>query len=188
MFSQWLPKLLMHRDIRALSDDGNPGAANVFIICGPALGLLCVSLDILKGLLPVYLAINTLDVNAAAFALVMSAPVLGHALSPFDRGVGGKCISTSFGVLLALMPKCKIVLALAALYVFFSTVVKIQPMRIRSILVFLMFAIISAPVLIFEGYTALALGCVIISLTAILCHARDNTKTVKVPRQCTADK
>ena len=34
MFCRWIPKLVLHKDVCALSDDHNPGAANVFQHCG----------------------------------------------------------------------------------------------------------------------------------------------------------
>ena len=176
MFSQWLPKLLTGTDIRALSGDGNPGAFNVFRHCGAALGLLCLSLDMLKGFIPVYIALGRLDAGSALFAPVMAAPVLGHALSPFERGGGGKCISTSFGVVFALMPYSRVGLILAALYVFFSTVVKIEPHSRRSMLVFGLFGCISAALLTARGWTSAALGCTIISAAAVIRHMRGSEK------------
>ena len=46
MFSRTLPKLLTGKDVCALRADKNPGAANVFAVCGVPMGLLCLALDI----------------------------------------------------------------------------------------------------------------------------------------------
>ena len=51
MFSRTLPKLLMGRDVCALRADKNPGAANVFAVCGVPMGLLCLALDMFKAYL-----------------------------------------------------------------------------------------------------------------------------------------
>ena len=122
-FCYLLPKLLCQKDICKLSDDHNPGAANVFIHCGIPLGMLCLLLDMGKGLLPVYFASHLLDPTVLWFVPVILAPVWGHALGVFLHGHGGKCIATSFGVLIALAPISPIgLLSLAGLYIFFSTV------------------------------------------------------------------
>ena len=52
MFSRALPKLLTGKDVCALRADKNPGAANVFAVCGVPMGLLCLALDMFKAYLP----------------------------------------------------------------------------------------------------------------------------------------
>ena len=81
MFSRALPKLLTGTDVCALRADKNPGAANVFAVCGVPMGLLCLSLDMLKAYLPVSLAARYLDMQSVWFALALAAPVLGAAAS-----------------------------------------------------------------------------------------------------------
>ena len=44
MFSRIVPRLVMSRDICALSSDHNPGAANVFMKCGVKMGIICLIL------------------------------------------------------------------------------------------------------------------------------------------------
>ena len=105
MFCRWIPKLVLHKDVCALSDDHNPGAANVFQHCGVPAGLLCLFFDLSKGFLPVYLAAHTVGIEPMQFAAVMMAPVLGHATAPFDHFSGGKCIATAFGALCP-CPRC----------------------------------------------------------------------------------
>ena len=68
MFSRTLPKLLMGRDVCALRADKNPGAANVFAVCGVPMGLLCLALDMLKAYLPVSLAAQYLDTQSVWFS------------------------------------------------------------------------------------------------------------------------
>lgn len=61
MFSRALPKLLTGKDVCALRADKNPGAANVFAVCGVPMGLLCLALDMFKAYLPVSLAAQYFD-------------------------------------------------------------------------------------------------------------------------------
>ena len=122
MFSRILPRLIKGKDVTKLSDDGNPGAANVFSTCGIVLGMLCLLLDMGKGFAPVLLAQHLVDIHSMRFSAVLIAPVLGHALAPLNHFRGGKCIATAFGVTLALLPTTCIVLVLAGLYIAFSTV------------------------------------------------------------------
>ncbi len=172
MFSQWLPNHFLKKDVTDLSDDQNPGATNVFITCGPVWGLLCLSLDMMKGFLPVYLGFRFLDPSSLWFALVMAAPVVGHAVAPLNSFHGGKCIATTFGVLLGLFPLTHIVLLLAGIYLIFSTVLKINPNRIRSIAAFGLFGLISLISLIYHNQYAIAIGCMLISLIVIMKHSK----------------
>ena len=172
MFSQLIPKICLHKDITALSDDHNPGATNVFVHCGPAWGIICLSLDMLKGFFPVYLGYHMLDSQNLWFALVMAAPVIGHALAVFNHFRGGKCIATTFGALLALFPMTHIVLLLAGIYFVFSTVLKINPNRIRSIAAFGLFGMTSLIILIHSSQYSVAIGCMLISLVSIFKHSK----------------
>ena len=169
-FSYILPKLLMHRDICRLSDDHNPGAANVFIHCGVSMGLLCLVFDMAKGFIPVFLAARAMNINSMMFAAVMLAPVLGHALGVFNRFRGGKCIATAFGVLLGLIPYSWVVFLLAAVYITFSTLLKVRPNRRRSIAAFLVFGSVAFILLIIQNHLSFAFGCAAISITAIIRH------------------
>ena len=172
MYCELVPKKTVKKDIQALSPDGNPGASNVFINCGIPLGMLCLMLDILKGCLPVLCAEKLLDTSNICFALVMIAPVLGHALAPLNRFHGGKCIATAFGVMIALLPLTRIGLVLAGLYILFSTLIKINPNRIRSIVTFSLFCLISVAVLTYTKKYSLAFGCGGISVIAVLRHTK----------------
>ena len=172
MFSRLLPRLLLGKDITEDTPDHNPGAANVFATCGVAMGLLCLGLDLMKGFLPVYLASRRLDISQLLFAAVMTAPVLGHAVGLLNHLHGGKCISTAFGVLLALLPVSRVVLVLAGLYIFFSVGVKIPSNRRKSILVFALFGLSSAGYLLASGQQSLAVGCALIAAIGVLKHTR----------------
>ncbi len=109
---------------------GNIGTTNVFRTLGKKSGITCLILDLLKGFVPVLLAINMTRVEGASFLFSieflknLTAPVpatqqfavqsihvltalsaiLGHNYSPWIGFKGGKGIATSGGALLALMP------------------------------------------------------------------------------------
>ncbi len=170
LFSWHLPKLLTKKDTRKLSSDHNPGAANAFVHTGWKIGLLCLLCDLLKGFLPVYGAAQRLDCRALPFALVMLAPVLGHATAPYYKFSGGKSIAVSFGVLTALIKITPVIWILVFFYILFSVVVKIRPTRIRSIVTFSIFGVLSA---VFSAYTcqyAIGLGCIAIAGIVIYKH------------------
>lgn len=172
MFSKLLPLLIAGKDVTAESDDRNPGAANAFSTCGVAVGMLCLLLDMLKGFLPVLVGRLLLNTDDLLFALVIAAPVLGHAIAPLNRFRGGKCIATSFGVTIALMPQCLAAPILALLYILFSTLIRVKSHRRRSIVVFGLFALLSCTLLLSIGQTSYAIACAFIALTAIYKHHR----------------
>ena len=89
---------VLHRDIHQGS--GNPGATNAGRVLGVKWGVVVGVLDVLKGLVPTVLALWLVDRFTAY--MVGLAVVLGHVLSPFLRGRGGKGVATSMGAILAL--------------------------------------------------------------------------------------
>lgn len=172
MFCRTIPLLFMKKDVCAESADHNPGAASVFHACGVPMGLFCLFLDMLKGFLPVFLATFFLDVTNMLFAAVIIAPVLGHAVGVFNHFHGGKCIATSFGIVLGLMPVTQIGWLLAGLYIFFSVVVKISPHRRRSMLTYIIFGTAATIILLILKQHSLAIGCLGISAVACVKHLK----------------
>ncbi len=120
-FSRWLPLLLRGVDVTQ-QGDGNPGATNVYELCGPVMGSLCLLCELAKGALPVLLGLRFLPARSLWMAAVLCAPVLGHGFSAFWHFRGGKCIAVTFGVLLGLLPVSPVVWALAACYIVFGLV------------------------------------------------------------------
>lgn len=158
LFSYHIPKALCGVDVVALSHDGNPGTANAMKLCGVPVGLLCLTCDMLKGYLPVRLAMAGLPQGSYWIAAAMIAPVLGHALALFYPFSGGKAVAVSFGVLLGLTPVSWLVLGLVAPYLFFSLVVVLHPNERRSVYSFLVLAITSWVFATMTQRTNLALG------------------------------
>ena len=109
MYSYYIPRLLTDGDVREQGADRNPGAANAFRLCGPAVGVLCALLDVL------YAAATYGGLTGMPLALAALAPVLGHAYPVTLRFRGGKAIASAFGALLGLWPVTHAVLLLAAI-------------------------------------------------------------------------
>jgi glycerol-3-phosphate acyltransferase PlsY len=91
---------IRHADLRQGS--GNPGATNAGRVLGVRWGVVVGLLDVLKGFLPTFMALLLFDRFTAY--VVGLATVLGHVLSPFLRGRGGKGVATSLGAILAVFP------------------------------------------------------------------------------------
>lgn len=145
LFARYFGRLLSKRDVAADSPDGNPGTFNAFKYGGFACGVLTLCGDLLKGFLPVYLYLRSLggiDEAGAGLALVVVAPVLGHILPLYHRFRGGKGIAVSFGCLLGLLPEAEPVLILAAVFLFFSLVVNVQPNWHKTFFTYLVSAVI----------------------------------------------
>lgn len=169
MYASLLPKVIRQIDIRELSEDGNPGTANAFIHAGIPIGILVIICELLKGALPVWFALRKVDISNLLFALVLAAPVLGHAFPVFWKGQnGGKAIAVSFGVLLGLYPDLTPAFTLAALYILFSLIIIIKPHFFRSVITFLLFTVCC----LFDKTlpSAVTAGCFILSITVIGKH------------------
>lgn len=78
---------------------GNPGATNVMRIGGKKAAGITLLGDMLKGLVPVYLA-KVLGLPPGILALTGLAAFLGHLFPVFFAFKGGKGVATSIGVLL----------------------------------------------------------------------------------------
>ncbi|MDZ4763298.1 MAG: glycerol-3-phosphate acyltransferase [Chloroflexota bacterium] len=97
MFSYWLGRLALKRDIREVGD-GNPGTANVIKAGGAKLGAVAFLLDFLKGSIPVAIARYGFGIYGFALLPVCFAAIFGHAYSPFLRFKGGKAMAVTAGV------------------------------------------------------------------------------------------
>jgi glycerol-3-phosphate acyltransferase PlsY len=133
-------------DIRA-HGSGNIGATNVLRVMGKKFGIPCLLLDMLKGFIPVAIAVNLIQITGRPVQVPLGLPeawvvkiaagdalkaqiahiatalaaVLGHNYSPWAGFKGGKGIATSAGVLLGLMPFAVLLLLVVWLLLFFTT-------------------------------------------------------------------
>jgi acyl-phosphate glycerol 3-phosphate acyltransferase len=110
-FSVWVGRWLLGKDIRDYGD-ANPGAMNVFRAGGRKSFWLATILDMAKGMPFVILAHSLFEFPTEIVMVVALCAILGHAFSPLLGLRGGKSISVTFGVLLAL-PQHQILASLA---------------------------------------------------------------------------
>jgi len=95
-------------DIRKVGS-GSIGGTNVIRALGTKWGLLVAVLDVLKGVIPVYLAINFLTPHQYIggwdwqIASVAITPVLGHIFPVWLGFKGGKGVATALGTLFILL-------------------------------------------------------------------------------------
>ncbi len=143
LYARVFARLFRKGDIVEMSRDHNPGAANAFRYGGFWCGVLTLVCDLLKGFLPVFFygVCAEADPGGLSLALVMAAPVVGHAFPICSRFQGGKAIAVSFGSLLGLLPVWKPVVLLAMFFIFFSVVLRITPHYQRTLLTYLCTAI-----------------------------------------------
>jgi len=164
MYSYILPKWIQKVDIRTLSEDQNPGSANVMAMT-KGMGTVCLILDLAKAFAPVY--ISVLLMGGAGYYLipVMTAPVLGHAFSPFLRFRGGKAVSVSFGSLLGVVGISSALLVLIITLLIFNFLIIIRP---NSSKIITAFSVVSAAVGVLEPLREIKIAMLLISL--IVCY------------------
>jgi glycerol-3-phosphate acyltransferase PlsY len=95
-------------DVRK-AGSGNVGATNVARVVGKGRGALTLMLDVGKGWLVVFVALQ-LGVSLLCVAVVGTAVFLGHLYPIFLRFQGGKGVATALGVFLALAPAATLLL------------------------------------------------------------------------------
>ena len=136
LYARIFAKLFRKEDMIEKSRDRNPGAGNAFMYGGFWCGVLTLTCDILKGFFPVYLFMQyapDLSPDMLSIAFVMAAPVVGHAFPVFYKGRGGKGIAVTFGCLLGLFPFLEPFAILAAFFIFFSCILRINPHYYRTL-------------------------------------------------------
>jgi acyl phosphate:glycerol-3-phosphate acyltransferase len=137
----WLGRWVCGLDVRQ-HGSRNLGATNVYRVLGPALGIVTLVLDVLKGAIPVWLvpALPVMDHFPGGrewcSVTVALAAVTGHMFTLFAGFKGGKGVATTLGVLLALSPPAFV----AFLVVFVVTVAITRYVSIGSVMGSLGFA------------------------------------------------
>tara|TARA_B100001029_G_scaffold153583_1_gene137282 strand:+ start:2724 stop:3317 length:594 start_codon:yes stop_codon:yes gene_type:complete len=92
--------LFTNQDIRSVGDN-NPGGTNTLKLAGIKLGLLAIFLDIFKSFLPIYLALHY-GVDSWALVIISVSAIIGSIFSPFLKFKGGKSLSVSCGIWMAI--------------------------------------------------------------------------------------
>lgn len=174
LYSHMIAKYFSRVDITEVSDDKNPGAANVFKYAGLKFGIPALILDLLKGFVPIYIAVKYLDIESMYFIPVLAAPVLGHALAPLFNWHGGKAIAASFGCLLGLIPSSYIVIVLALLLFFFTFFLVIRPNSLRCIVSYTLFSFYCMR---FCDILGVRYGSILIAIIVIVKHLKSYEHT-----------
>lgn len=99
---------------------GNIGATNVMRTVGKKEALATLAGDILKGVIPVFVAWQILH-DTLMVGIVGLAAIAGHDFSVFLKFKGGKGVATSVGVLAAYSPETAFITVLVWLAVFIVT-------------------------------------------------------------------
>lgn len=145
---------------------GNIGATNVLRTLGAKAAVATLSGDILKGILPVLLAMILLPAGSATLYLVAGAAIIGHDFSIFLRFSGGKGVATTLGSLLALSPS----VAGLSIAVWICTVIITRYSSAGALVSALISPVFA---LVLTGNPALAVFCAIAAALLIFKH-RDN--------------
>ena len=97
----WLGRALWHTDLRQHGSH-NTGATNAWRTLGKFPGFLIFFLDMMKGLVSVWLG-SVLVGTPIAMILCGIFAIVGHSVSIFMQFRGGKGVATGLGVILMLM-------------------------------------------------------------------------------------
>ena len=117
---------------------GNIGSTNVARLCGLPWGIMTLFCDIMKGLLPVLLAVHVLP-DTLMQSVVALAAVTGHIKSPFLGFKGGKGVATTIGALipLAFWPLlCAMAASLVVFYAMFGRL-DLEPLAVILLIMIL---------------------------------------------------
>ncbi len=142
---------------------GNPGATNVLRIGGKKAAALTLVGDMLKGYIPVALAV-WYGLSAEIIIAMGVAAFVGHLWPVFFKFEGGKGVATELGVLFGLHPV--IGLVIAGIWLFIAKGLKISSLAA-------LVAMTLAPVMVWfwtEGELSWTLGVVLMSLLLIIRH------------------
>lgn len=102
-FSLIISKTFYNIDLRE-HGSGNVGTTNTFRILGKKAGIVVLILDLLKGAIPVWVAMlvsTDVDFPVIIFGVVAA---IGHVYSIFLKFKGGKAVATGGGAILAAAP------------------------------------------------------------------------------------
>jgi len=128
VFSRWLTG----KDPRDFGS-GNIGATNASRTGGKKIGLLTLAADIIKGMIPVFIAVQINGEGSAnewLIAAVAVAAFLGHIFPVYLKFKGGKGVATMFGVLLPWQPA----VALIAFVIWLAAILLSRYVALASIL------------------------------------------------------
>jgi acyl phosphate:glycerol-3-phosphate acyltransferase len=170
----WVGKIFFGIDVRD-HGSGNAGATNTIRVLGPGAGIPVFIIDVMKGFAAVELTylirdnFGTHNEYFAIFKVILSfIVVVGHVFPLFAGFRGGKGISTSLGVVLALFPYSAIV----ATVIFFVMLIIFHYVSLGSITAAVIFPFVN--IFIFDAREwAYLIFSIAISLFVIIMHRKN---------------
>lgn len=157
-------------DIRKVGS-GNIGGTNVSRAFGLKWGVIVGVLDVLKGVIPAYLAVKYLS-SDWQIALVAVSPVLGHIFPVWLKFKGGKGVATSAGALFVFLGY-KYVLILLSIWILTLLIVRVMSFASLSMASFI-------PLMLWLYTHSLSYFALGISLSSLIFWAhRENIKRIK---------
>jgi len=131
---------IKHNDITK-SGSGNPGATNMLRTYGFGIGILTLTLDAIKGVIPALTGFllfggagGGIEAQVALYACG-DATIIGHIYPVIYKFKGGKGISTTLGVFAVADPLVMLVVFVGAfIYVYFFEYVSVASLLITTIL------------------------------------------------------
>jgi glycerol-3-phosphate acyltransferase PlsY len=189
-FSLLLVAHLEQKDIRGLGS-GNAGATNVLRVSGAKAAVLTLLLDIVKGVLPVWVGLR-LGVSGPVLGATAVAVVVGHVFPIYHGFRGGKGVATAAGSLGALEPRA----LLASMLVFVVVLLVTRFVSIASILGVAAFPVVTtlfagrlgietAPQWIVLSSTTIALLVLLKHRTNLARVLKGTERRVNAPREAT---
>jgi glycerol-3-phosphate acyltransferase PlsY len=157
-------------DIRKVGS-GNIGGTNVSRAFGLKWGVVVGILDVLKGVIPAYLALKYLS-SDWQIALVAISPVLGHIFPVWLKFKGGKGVATSAGALFVLLGY-KYVLILFLIWILTLLIVRVMSFASLSMASFI-------PLMLWLDSRSLGYFALGVALSGLIFWAhRENIKRIK---------
>ncbi|PYV48835.1 MAG: acyl-phosphate glycerol 3-phosphate acyltransferase [Acidobacteria bacterium] len=160
-FGYLLMRSFRGTDVRT-TGSGNIGATNV-ARTSPRLGLLTLTLDVLKGAAAVGLALTLFPGNRTLAFIAALAAISGHIFPVWLRFRGGKGVATGLGSLVLLTPKA-ILLAMAVFVVVFAALRYISLASVTASAALPVFAQLLREAASFAQIVLVALGSALIIL------------------------
>lgn len=153
-------KAVKGQDVRNFGS-GNIGSTNVRRAAGTAASLITQIVDILKGVIPVAVALifsRHFDFGSAKMTILAAtalASILGHDFSPFLRFRGGKGVNTTIGAFLLLAP-IPVIVGIAVFYSlrFATSIVSIRSMALGFAIAVMTLMLKFPPAISFASWVA----------------------------------
>lgn len=176
--SVWIGKSFYGIDVREHGSK-NAGATNTFRVLGPKAGIPVFIIDVVKGWIPVFIALNVMNifpVSADSFLIPIIlgiVAVTGHIFPVFAKFKGGKGVATMLGITIALHPIAAGVCAL----LFFLILIITKYVSFGSLLAGIFFPLL-INFIIGTPSISLMIFSILASVTIVITHKKNIVRLV----------